>query len=85
MDDELGIRVLKIPGMKKAWKDAIKKLRRSKREKKTIERFGYDTYMSKVVQILIQTVLKKQKLRRNGWMQCKKRLMHWLKIKHGIR
>ena len=46
LDDELGIRVLKIPGMKKAWKDASKKLRRSDREKKTVERFGYDTYMA---------------------------------------
>ena len=44
LDEELGIRVLKIPGMEKAWKDVSKKLRRSDREKKTVERFGYDTY-----------------------------------------
>ena len=36
LDDELGIRDLKIPGMKKAWKDASKKLRRSDIEKKTV-------------------------------------------------
>ena len=46
LDDELGIRALKIPGMEKALKDASQKLRRSDREKKTVERFGYDTYMA---------------------------------------
>ena len=44
--------------MEKAMKDVNQKLRRSDREKKTVERFDYDTYMamhyaymSKVVQI----------------------------------
>ena len=32
---------LKIPGMQKALKDANQKLRRSDREKKIVERFGY--------------------------------------------
>ena len=58
LDDELGIGALKIPGMEKAMKDVNQKLRRSDREKKIVERFGYDTYkamhyayMSKVAQI----------------------------------
>jgi hypothetical protein len=58
LDDELGIGALKNPGMEKALKDVNQKLRRSDREKKTVKRFGYDTYMamhyaymSKVVQI----------------------------------
>ena len=58
LDDELGIGALKIAGMEKALTDVNQKLRRSDREKKTVERFGYNTYMamhyaymSKVVQI----------------------------------
>ena len=46
LDDELGIGALKIPGMEKAMKDVNQKLRRSDIEKKTVERFGYDTYMA---------------------------------------
>mgnify|MGYP000544772057 FL=1 len=46
MDEELGILALKTPGVKKAMKEAIQKLRRSTREKKSVERFGYDTYMA---------------------------------------
>ena len=59
MDEELGTQILKIPGVERAMQDANKKLRRSDREKKIVERYGYDTYMaamhyaymSKVVQI----------------------------------
>ena len=58
LDEDLGTQVLKIPGVKKAMKDANKKLRRLDKEKNIVERYGYDTYMamhyaymSKVVQI----------------------------------
>ena len=44
LDYELGIGALEIPGMEKAMKDTNKKLRRSDRQKKTVEIFGYDTY-----------------------------------------
>ena len=90
LDDELGIRVLKIPGMEKAWKDVSKKLRRSDREKKTVERFGYDTYMamhyaymSKVVQIPDPNCFEEAKVEKK-WVNAMEEVMHWLKIKHGI-
>ena len=73
LDEGLGTQALKTPDVGRAMKDAIQKLR-SNREKQTVERYSYDTYivmhyayMSKVVQIpdpstFEETIL----LRRNG-------------------
>ena len=82
MDEELGVLALKTPGVKKAMKEAIQKLRRSTREKKSVERFGYDTYMamhyadmSKMVKLPYPTSFEEAK--------DEKKWMPWLKIKHG--
>ena len=58
LDEELESQFFKILGVERAMKDANQKLRRSYRERKFVERYGYSTYvamhhayMYKVVQI----------------------------------
>ena len=91
LDDELGIGALKISGMEKAMKDVDQKLRRSGRDKKTVERFGYDTYMamhyaymSKVVQIPDPNSFDEAKSDKKWVNAMQEEIVHWLKTEHGI-
>ena len=46
MDEELEMEVVKTPGVRKAIEAMVEKLRRSKRERKPVQHYGYDGYVA---------------------------------------